>query len=348
MRFDENYLRFIVKSIRERINITRLNLSGLKILTEAATGAYCVTPVIAAMAGAKEVIAYTKDSRFGNIRDVFEQTHQLINAVDSALPIRIISTISTEEYGKADIITNSGHLRPITREYIMAMKPTAVIPLMYENWEFRKGDVDLDACREKGIKVAGTNEHHRLLDVFSFLGPLVVKALHNIFIPVIDSKIVIVSNNAFGLPIAKHLSRNMANVFCVGPKEVFLGSDAVLCGDLKEADIPSNIDACVIATTPMVSNTKTYRRTDLTEFIVNICPTACVHVWGDIDYELLKKSDIFLVPAEPVKEGHQGLMMSDVGPEPIIRLQTGGLKVGEVLVRGSKDPFDLEFCQLVI
>lgn len=109
------------------------------------------------------------------------------------------------------------------REHITAMKPTAVIPLMYESWEVRKSDVDLTACRERGIKFAGTNEHNSLLDVFSFIGPLVVKALHNAFIPLIGSRIVVVSNNAFGLSVAEHLLRNRADVFCVGPKEVFSG-----------------------------------------------------------------------------------------------------------------------------
>lgn len=332
--------------MENRIAATRLDLTGLSVLTEAATGSYCVTPVIAAMAGAKKVMAYTKDSRFGSVKDVFEETSQLINAVGKPLPVDIISTISIAEYARADIITNSGHLRPIAREHIMAMKPTAVIPLMYEIWESRKSDVDVIACEELGIKIAGTNEHNSLLDVFSFIGPLVVKALHNAFIPVIGSRIVVVSNNAFGLSVAEHLLRNRADVFCVGPKEVFSGVDAILCGDVKEAEITFSIDACIIATTPMISNVNTYDRPSLTEFIANICPAVCVHLWGDIEYKALTKSGIYIVPEKPVKEGHQGLVMSDVGPEPIIRLQTGGLKVGEVLARNSIDKFDLEFCQM--
>ena len=61
---------------------------------------------------------------------------------------------------QADIITNSGHVRPIDAEMIGWMKPTAVIPLMYEAWEFRDADLDLAACQRRGIVVAGTNERH--------------------------------------------------------------------------------------------------------------------------------------------------------------------------------------------
>ncbi len=44
-----------------------------------------------------------------------------------------------------------------------------------------------------------------------------------------------------------------------------------------------------------------------------------------------------------------GVLPSAVGPEPIVRLQSGGLKVGEVLARGLAEasPNDLAFVQLL-
>ncbi len=349
MRFDRLYLRGIVKSIEKRISLTRLDLSGLTVLTEAATGGYSVTPVIAAMAGAELVIAYTKDSPYGSIQNVINETKRLIDATGMSLNIKITNTISLHDYSKADIVTNSGHLRPITREHIMSMKPTAVIPLMYESWELRREDVDLEACREQGIRVAGINEHHKMLDVFSFLGPLVGSVLYNAFIPMMESRIAVVSNNAFGSSIARYLVSNRAKVFCVGPEQVFKGvGNAVLCGDIKETIIREDIDASIIATTPSVITTNTYPKEDLTKFILNLSPHTCIHLWGDVDYKNLCNSDIIVIPENPIKEGHQGLSMSLIGPEPIIRLQTGGLKVGEILIRGSNDPFSLELCQIVV
>lgn len=103
----------------------------------------------------------------------------------------------------------------------------------------------------------------------------------------------------------------------------------------------------MVATTPYVSNNTTYEKNAVTRFIEKMSPATCIHLWGDINYEALNRSDIVMVPAEPVPEGHQGLVMSDVGPEPIIRLQTGGLKVGEVLAKKSTSRFDLDFCQFL-
>jgi hypothetical protein len=346
MRFDRLYVRNVIRSIEERISLTKLDLSGLSVLTEAATGAYAVTPVIAAMAGAREVVAYTKDSRFGKIEDVMNDTNRLTAAVGRRLPVDIVSKISTQEYSRFDIITNSGHLRPIKREHIMSMKPTAVIPLMYESWELRKSDIDLLSCRERGIRIAGTNEHNSVLDVFEFLGPLVVRALQNAFVPLVGCGIAIISNNAFGLPVARHLSGNQARVFCIGPEEVFTGiEDALVCGDLPQAALPRNIDACVVASTPSSSRRQTYEEGAVTKFIAGMCPTTCVHLWGDIDYDTLLRSGIVMVPSEPAPAGHQGLVMSGVGPEPVIRLIVGGLKVAEVLAKNAVSVFDLEFCQ---
>ena len=42
-------------------------------------------------------------------------------------------------------------------------------------------------------------------------------------------------------------------------------------------------------------------------------------------------------PRESAGAGHMGVLPSSVGPEPIVRLQSGGLKVGEVLWRARKD-----------
>ncbi|MBA4372533.1 MAG: hypothetical protein C0402_06680 [Thermodesulfovibrio sp.] len=349
MRFDALYLRNVVDSIEQRIKATRLDLSGLTVFTEAATGAYCVTPVIAAMAGAKEVAAFTRDSRFGKIDDVVRDTNCLIRSTGRALPVSILREMTGDEYSRYDIVTNSGHLRPITREHIMMMRPGAVIPLMYESWELRRTDVDLAACRERGIRYAGTNEHHRMLQVFDFLGPLVIKALHQCFVPVLGSRVAVISNNAFAEPVTQCLVQNRAEVFCVGPENCFAGTGVSrLYGELPGAELDQRIDACVIATTPSIAGGEQYTRDVVTEFVMKTRPATCIHVWGDIDHQALRQAEVLMVPAEPVSDGHQGLVMSGAGIEPVIRLIVGGFKVAEVLARNADGEFDLGFCQIDI
>src|SRR5207247_1742912 len=78
-----------------------------------------------------------------------------------------------------DLVTNSGQVRPVDKTMVSCLKPSCVVPLMYEAWEYRSADVDLDACRSRGIVVAGTNEKHPAVDVFSFLGLMAVRQLHD-------------------------------------------------------------------------------------------------------------------------------------------------------------------------
>ena len=74
----------MVSKITEAIEKFKLNLSGKTVLTEAASGNYVVTPIIAALAGAK-VIAIAKASRFATIEEVKRQTYSLAKELISKL-----------------------------------------------------------------------------------------------------------------------------------------------------------------------------------------------------------------------------------------------------------------------
>lgn len=60
--------------------------------------------------------------------------------------MRVIFRKDKEIFGKSDLITNTGFVRPIDREMISLMKRTAVIPLIWKTRELREADLDLQAC----------------------------------------------------------------------------------------------------------------------------------------------------------------------------------------------------------
>jgi len=122
--------------------------------------------------------------------------------------------------GAVDVITNSGHLRPLDRETVNAMNPAAVIPLMYESWELRPGDVSVEGCKERGIRVAGTNERHPNVDVFSYLGLMAVKILMDAGVAVYRSRLVVVCDNAFAPFIQAGLMNAGASVELVASMNV--------------------------------------------------------------------------------------------------------------------------------
>ncbi len=62
------------KVVKRAIEKFDLNLEGLTVFTEAATGNYLYTPIAAALAGAEQVFAITEDSKYGKKEDVKRQT----------------------------------------------------------------------------------------------------------------------------------------------------------------------------------------------------------------------------------------------------------------------------------
>lgn len=313
--------RRLVRLMQDAVERCNLDLTGKVILTEAATEAYVVTPVLGAMAGAERVFALTKDTRYGTVQQVREQTQEIAEIAGVHDQIEIITQKTQDVVAQADVITNSGHVRPIDAETINWMKPTAVIPLMYEAWEFRAGDVDLETCRQRGIKVQGTNECHPAVDVFSFLGIMAVKLLADAGIAAYGSSILLLCDNPFSSFIEGGLTRAGASV----------DKYQSLSGVKQRAPY----DAIVVALRPK-SEPVLSAEDGIT--ISDRWPgTVVAQFWGDVDRKLLLAARVPVWPLQPPAQGHMGILPSDIGPEPIVRLQSGGLKVAELLLTSCPD-----------
>jgi hypothetical protein len=319
----------LLRLAREAVDRCRLDLRGAVVLTEGATGAYVVTPVLAALAGADRVIARTRETRYGTVAHVAEATMELAHASGCAERIEVIEEITPREIAAADIVTNSGHVRPIDARFVKSMKPSAVIPLMYEAWEFRDGDLDLQACHERGIKVAGTNERHPAVDVFSYLGVMAVKLLLDAGISVYGCRVLVLCDN----PFAPFIERGLRGA----------GATVVISPELNTASDQEDVDAVLVALHPRKEPVIGKAQAAL---IARRWPGAVLaQYWGDVDREALVTAGVPVVPEREPGRGHMGILPSGVGPESIVRLQSGGLKVGEVLSRFARsgDRTDWEF-----
>ena len=202
----------LLKLMRAAMDRCRLDLSGTVVLTEAATGAYVATPILAALAGARRVSALARPSRHGSVEEIAVRTMGLARLAGVHERIRIVTEKDAADVAQADVVTNSGHVRPIDAEMVGWMKRSAVIPLMYEAWEFRAQDVDLEACSRHGIRVAGTNERHPAVDVFSYLGIMANKLLLDAGIAVYGCKVMLCCDNPFASYIHQGLIQAGASV----------------------------------------------------------------------------------------------------------------------------------------
>lgn len=304
--------------MRETVAACDLRLEGRRVITEAATGAYVVTPVLAALAGAR-VQAFTRSTRHGTIEEVAAATKALAALVGVEDRIEIVAERAALRFEEADVVTNAGHLRPLDASVIGRLRPGAALPLMFEDWEFRPGDLDLEACRRRGVLVAGTNERHPVVDVFSFLGAMALKLLFDAGIAVYRSRLVLLCDNAFSPYIAGTLER--------------LAGELVVCA--RPAAPPFSPDAVLVATAPLTSAAAV---TALSEQIAQAYPDAAVvQYWGDLDRGVFEARGIPLWPPQAPAPGHMAVLPGDIGPEAIVRLQAGGLKVAEVLLKPARE-----------
>ena len=311
--------RRLASLMRTEVMRMGLDLAGRDVVTEAATGAYGVTPVIAALAGARTTRAVACGSRFGTTAQVIAYTQALAAAAGVKERIQIVPSKHHAHLAEADIVTNSGHLRPLDGSTVRQMKTGAAIPLMYEAWELRPEDVDLDACRERGIRVAGTNERHPAVDVFSFLGVMAVKLLTDAGVAVYASRLLLLCDNPFRAFIERGLTR--------------AGAAVEVCERLGDARLDAGWDALVVALRP--GGSPVLGENDARLLAERAPGTIVAQYWGDLDRNALLAAEVPVWPHVAPPLGHMAILPSAVGPEPIVRLQAAGLKVGEVL---SQDP----------
>jgi hypothetical protein len=323
----------LVNLMRTAVRRLDLDLAGRIVVTEAATGAYGVAAVIAGLAGARRVRALARDSRYGTADQAV--THTRVLAASASVADRIELVTKTQDAGlaEADIVTNSGHLRPLDASTVGRMKRGAAISLMYEAWELRPEDVDLDACRERGIRVGGTNERHPNVDVFAFLGVTAVKLLTDAGVCAYASRLLLLCDNPFRTFIERGLTA--------------AGAEVEVREQLVDGPIETGWDAVVVALRPRAG--PVLGPSD-GEILAELAPGAVVvQYWGDLDRDSLGAAGVPVWPEMAPRPGHMAILPSAVGPEPIVRLQAAGLKVGEVLCKEERrrTPTDLAYVQWV-
>jgi len=324
--------RRLIRLLNSVIDRCQLELTDRTVLTEAASGAYVVTPILAAMAGAN-VYALTQETPYASANEIYNTSIELARAAAIADRIQFIRSKDARYVSAADIITNSGRVRPIDAGMVANMKQCAVIPLMYESWEYRRCDIDLEACRARDILVAGTNERHPDVDIYSYLGAMAIRQLHDAGIAVRGSRIVLRCDNPFSSFIVKDLKD--------------CGAEVIDAHGLTAEILAPYCDAVLLAMRPFESHN--FTEADARLLSQEAPGAVLVQFWGDADYAALTATGVPVWPREASRTGHMGVLPSTLGPESVVRLQAGGLKVGQVLARGisNASPDDLARVQLL-
>lgn len=317
MLVQEFFTQMIEKKIISSIKKFHLSLKNKIVLTEGATGNYRVTPVIAALAGAK-VYAVAKDSGYGSSKEAMRQIYCLAGKMNVRAKITIVENINGIDLSKVDVLTNTGFLRPISSSLVNRLASKCVIPLMWEPWEYRESDLDLWACHGRGIKVYGTNESDKRLRIREYIGLTVLSLLLNNHLSPFSAKILLVGCKRFVGPVENILKINNYSVLTITNYNHFVSMDdidAIVVLE-HERNIP------VIGGNEAFINKKNINR-----------DTLVIHICGNV---LLKHADFNYIPKNPRRFGYMSYTADFIDDKAVIDLHTAGLRVAEGMLKANK------------
>lgn len=309
----------LISSVIDKLD---LDLQGFNVLTEVGSRNFVYTPIIALAAGAENVFAWTRDSKFGNGSDIIQRCQRICR--EFGLPgSRIMyaeNNRPVEHIQEADIITNLGFVRPLNRAFLSNVEKKVVIPYMCDAWEFREGDVDIDYCREKGIKVAGTWENHPSLQIFDGCAHLIAKLCFESSFEIYQNKILVISRDKFGevaCSVFKTLRCDQVDI--VSPFE-FDGSGLAQYDFVLLADYSTNCE--VFSSSFFEANP--------------VSDIAVVHLCGNLDLDIVARHGFTVYPEENGQAKRMSRTLDYLGAKPLIDLHAAGLKVAENLYHGNE------------
>ncbi len=301
-----------------------LDLEGLVVLTEAATGPYALTAAIAARAGASRVLCLSRSSRHGSAADAVCATRfaaQALGVEDRLQPIGR----DDARIAEADVVTNLGAVRPLDEALLGRLRPGAALALMWETWEHRPDELDLHACRRAGLPVLGTNERHPALRTLAYTGHLALKLLHDLGLEVLGTRVAIVGRGPIADETAALLLAAGGFVISLVPAElggaraagVLAGADVLLLAENVERELLVGPGGRVEAMALAAANPS----------------LAIAHLAGGADRDALVAAGLCCEPAAFASPPHLSVSTDFLGPRPLVTLHTAGLAVGAALAR---------------
>lgn len=332
-----------VKIARDLVKRLELDLSGLTVLTECASGPYAFTPVIAALAGAK-VLAVGRDSRFGSFAENIQFIESLLEKAGLNGAVSFFDTaLPDEKWSEVDIMTNSGFLRPINREKVSRLKSTAVIPLMWETWEWRPEELDLAACQDLKIPVIGSDERYEKASMIEYPGMMAFKLLFSMGVEVVNNHLVLLGGSITGECMAMTFERMNLNFDWFTPTGTERKERCYPYSELRRLLDMKTLDAVMCAEhedpRELVGNNASLSFEELHECLPEL---RWGHFSGNVDVDNLNASGMFYYPRNIMPHGYMTFDAGKFGIRLVIELNSLGLKVGEIAAKARQGGKSIE------
>ena len=328
------------QKINSIIKKLKLDLTGLTVLTELASGPYLLNVLLIALAGGK-VICIGKDSDYGLFEGIVNQLKATCNENQMQNILIFKERCPAGSLSEVDIITNSGLLRPIESDIITKVKKTAIISLMWETWEFRDSDLDLKCCQKHSIPVIGTNENYRAIKMFGYNIFIVLKLLFELDLEIYNNKLAIIGSGPSIEPVIQKLIALDCDFVWVSDKP----SDNVYCtyDNIDKVLDLDYLDGIIIFDHSNPSQLIGVNSKLTFHLIKEKFPNIKIgHISGNIDIQNLLDSSIEFLPKKIMPFGYMSYQAYHLGGQPVLELFAAGLKVGEIAARARLNGASIE------
>ena len=328
---------------KEQIKNFNLDLTNLTVITECANGFYAYNLFVPVFANAKKIIAVSKTTRYGSYKENKQNFIDIAAKLNIDISnVEIVEELTENHLNEADIVTNTGHVRPITAVMMSHMKNTAVIPLMWETWEFRDEDLDLNSAIKNDILVLGTNETSKEIDMRGYAGVLGLAVLTYLQVEIYKTKVILFGEAVLGKAIVETFKNNGVEfLWFVNEKKEenqieynqisqykteFQQSDVVLYAEHEYRK-------------EILCEENSFSLKDLSKLNSEIKIGV---IAGNISSDEMDSLEISYFPEHIMPPGYMSFQPYHMGARPVIELFASGLKIGEEMSRKRIDRNSLE------
>jgi hypothetical protein len=289
----------------------KLDLTGLTVFTEYASGNYLYTGIAASLANAKRIFFYNRSLTLSQIQDATK------GFADNPIYFRNIA-ITNARTGilTSDIITNAGKVRPITATDAMMMKPTAVIALMMSPDQVRESDIVLAELARAGIAVIGTDEAK--IGILDSIGFKIAKACFAAGLSVWGDEYAIMASGPISDYICKFFARNNVEYELLPWNNMDLKKlDAIIVAEYYDKGIQIGNNG--ILTVKQIQDANPFVK------VVNIS--------GAVDVNGLQEAGISVFPPMMAEQDHTTLSGDYLSYKVTFELNVASLKAAEIVAR---------------
>lgn len=305
--------------IDQCIQDLHINLSGMHVLTEAGSGPFLYSALIAALSGASRVSVIAPDSCYASAVSLERMISELCADWGIRRDALCIHRSREGLMPGIDIVLNLGFVRPLDAHVAELCSSDGVVSYMCERWEFRAEDMCLPLFADRKIPVAGVNEDFDGFRVFASCGQLALKILFEAGVDVVTDHVVVVSDDPFGGVIIDALNCN--------------GVSCRLAPSIEEALVPGS-DVLLLAKYSDEENVLPFK---YCERLKSINPNIRIVTFaGSYDAEAYKREGFNCIPDYRIPPRRMYKTLAHLGDGAVIKLHSLGLKVGELLYRKKK------------